>query len=368
MEPTPPARHSKVGTALATLLGAACLIATGCGTPGPPQPPSLHLPNPVSDLTAVRSGATVTLHWTNPRKTTDRLLINGTIHARICWQKITAQCEVVEQVDVQPGTKVDFRESVPPALQQGEPRPVSFFVELQSSKARSAGPSNLAPILAGAAPQPLTGLRGEPRPNGAALHWDAGDNTLVRLHRKLLTPTKPPSDSSKNPLGGQSEPLLRDFLIEPGPIHDGALDATAQFGNSYEYTAQRLTRITVNGQTVELAGDVSAPIRIDMVDTFPPAVPSGLEAVAVPDKKTIDLSWQPNSDSDLAGYIVYRADDSDSTAWTPLSGPQPLTAPAYRDTSVQTGHTYRYAVTAVDLSGHESARSTETRESLPNPQ
>src|SRR5438874_3696192 len=43
----------------------------GCGTPGAPQPPSLHLPEPVRDLRASRKGDKVTLTWTQPSETTD---------------------------------------------------------------------------------------------------------------------------------------------------------------------------------------------------------------------------------------------------------------------------------------------------------
>jgi fibronectin type 3 domain-containing protein len=105
-----------------------------------------------------------------------------------------------------------------------------------------------------------------------------------------------------------------------------------------------------------------------MKDIFPPAVPSGLEAVAVPDDKTIDLSWQPGSDNDLAGYVVYRSIAENShPVWTRISGPEPLTAPAFRDTTAQPGQLYRYAVTAVDQGGHESARSPEAHEALSKP-
>ena len=63
---------------------AAGLLATGCGTPGTPLPPSLHLPDPVTDLTAVRNGDQVSLTWTMPRKNTEKILLKGDIAVRIC--------------------------------------------------------------------------------------------------------------------------------------------------------------------------------------------------------------------------------------------------------------------------------------------
>ncbi len=46
---------------------------SGCASPGPARPPSLHLPRLATDLTATRTGNDVTLRWTTPDKTTDGL-------------------------------------------------------------------------------------------------------------------------------------------------------------------------------------------------------------------------------------------------------------------------------------------------------
>ena len=163
-------------------------------------------------------------------------------------------------------------------------------------------------------------------------------------------------------------------MVETAARVDGALDASARFGSRYEYSAQRVNRVMLkDGKTLELAGENSVPVRVDVVDNFPPAVPKELVAVAAAAEKTIDLSWQPDTESDLAGYIVYRtgsgeaADGNGVSDWMRISGPQPVTTAAYRDTAVEPGHTYRYSVSAIDLTGHESKRSVEARESLPNP-
>ena len=102
-------------------------------------------------------------------------------------------------------------------------------------------------------------------------------------------------------------------------------------------------------------------------------MPQGLAAVAVLEEKTIDLSWQPDTEPDLAGYIVYRigsgeaANGNGTADWMRISGSQPVVGPAYRDKAVEPGQTYRYKVSAIDLTGHESTASAETQESIPNP-
>jgi hypothetical protein len=381
--------HNGSGRAIDLVAGLAATIGcalslgfVGCGTPGAPQPPSLKLPEPVTDLTAVRAGNTITLHWTMSKKTTDHLLISsqirGPVPVEVCRrERATDNCQPVSELAVAAGIEGEFRESLPAALASGDPRPLFYFVKLKNKPAgRSAGLSNGAATIAGAPPAPISGLHAAVRADGVALHWDqpnaAGNITPIRLHRRLLTLPPPKEKTNKSgpiPVGGPAESVLRDLVVDvPVPGHAaGGLDSTARFGESYEYTAQRFERLTVDGKTLELASEVSGAVHVDVVDNFPPAVPAGLAAVAAVEEKTqstIDLSWQANIEEDLAGYIVYRAETG--SAWKRVSGQQPLPTPAWRDTAVEPGHSYRYVVTAIDRTGHESQHSAEAEESVPS--
>jgi fibronectin type 3 domain-containing protein len=79
----------------------------------------------------------------------------------------------------------------------------------------------------------------------------------------------------------------------------------------------------------------------------------------------IDLSWEPNTEPDLAGYLVYRqlanADGSPHGSMVKLTTAI-ISAPAYRDVAVIRGQRYIYQVTAVDASGNESAPSAKAQE------
>ena len=97
-------------------------------------------------------------------------------------------------------------------------------------------------------------------------------------------------------------------------------------------------------------------------DTFPPAVPQGLVAVADAAAGAIDLSWYPDTDSDLAAYHVYRRDVHGDLPAQRIASVGVETS--YRDAGAQPGHTYAYSVSAVDQSGNESKRSPEVEESL----
>ena len=80
-------------------------------------------------------------------------------------------------------------------------------------------------------------------------------------------------------------------------------------------------------------------------------------------KPFIDLTWAPNVEGDLAGYNVFR--------WVKGVEPKKLNqqliqTPSYRDENIEPGQAYFYAVSAVDLRGNESPRSTTANETVPN--
>ena len=177
----------------------------------------------------------------------------------------------------------------------------------------------------------------------------------------------------KGPLAPTPEPVEVNLLVENhgegGPTASRALDKDVRFGETYEYRAQRVARVTVDGEMKELDGPLCDPVRVEMTDVFPPAVPTGLAAVAIAaedgGEPAIDLSWQPNSETDLAGYIVYRREGSGE--WQRISPAQPVVGPAFHDAHVQAGHRYSYSVSAIDEGGHESGRSSEAEETIPGP-
>ena len=60
----------------------------------------------------------------------------------------------------------------------------------------------------------------------------------------------------------------------------------------------------------------------------------------------VDLIWNANAEADLAGYLILRA-DAPGEKLARLT-PAPITETTYRDTTVEPGRTYVYAVAAVD--------------------
>jgi hypothetical protein len=98
-------------------------------------------------------------------------------------------------------------------------------------------------------------------------------------------------------------------------------------------------------------------VCVKTVDTFPPAAPKNLQAVA--SEGTISLIWDANTEADLAGYIVLRgAAGSDKlTAITPT----PIKETTFRDTKVKAGVRYAYVVVAVDTATPQNVSSQSNR-------
>jgi hypothetical protein len=352
----------------------------------------------VNDLAAVRNGDQVTLTWTMPRRNTDKLLLKGPVQARVCRTETATgaganTCAAVGSTQFAPGADASFSETLPSEFASGNARKLTYYVELVNHKGRSAGQSNAASVAAGQVPAAIVGLSAEMRRKGVLLAWqpdeqESGSNR-IRLVRKLLTPPPPrrkpvtlstQSGAQKEPgdqrssasglLSAPAEPLERTLLVKTDSS-TRTLDEDVRYNQRYEYRAQRVAIVEANGQTLELAGPLSVPVEIETKNTFPPAVPTGLAAVGTAGgngsgnegRPAIDLNWQPNTEPDLAGYIVYRREGE--VEWQRISPAQPVVGPAFHDANVTAGHTYRYAVSSVDQEGHESARSAETEEAVP---
>jgi hypothetical protein len=364
--------HAQHPTLAASIAALAALLLAGCGMPGAPQPPTLNIPNRVADLSAVRSGNQVSLAWTMPVRNTDKLLLKDNVAVRVCRNQTNAAgCNIVATLQLAPGSDAAYTDALPPDLAAGMPRAITYYVELKNRKGRSAGLSNGVDIPAGEVPAAVAGLSAEVRKDGILLRWSPAppdaQSAAVRLNRKLVTP--PAEKSRTGPLATPAEPPERTLMVETGGSTSRALDSDIRFGETYEYRAQRVVRIPVNGELLELASPISDPIRADAINGFPPGVPRSLAAVATTGENgnppSVDLSWLPDTDIDLAGYIVYRREGDGN--WQRISTAQAAVGPSFHDANVQPGHTYVYAVSAIGQNGHESARSAEAQETVSAP-
>jgi hypothetical protein len=307
-----------------------------------PQPPSLQLPRPVTDLKAERTGNQVLLTWTMPRETTDNLKLKLPAPVRICVQTTGRECDTVGNIQAAPGKPATFTDALPPALTQGPLRTITYQVFVQNAKGRAAAASNDAPALAGMAPPQVLGLTAQVVPQGVLLHWqpvpDLPQGTVFEIQRTWLNPpakqapapaaarTTPPQktsspaiasshppkaahaqtgtpqkEMSKKEIPGPAQPVEQTLLVHlpAGPaaaptaaIQDpgAALDASTQWGQAYRYTMARVVQRPASPATGSVAdqslpmrikGQPSQPIVVLAKDSFPPATPQRLAAVPV---------------------------------------------------------------------------------------
>jgi hypothetical protein len=130
-------------------------------------------------------------------------------------------------------------------------------------------------------------------------------------------------------------------------------DARIVWGEQRCYVVR--TAATVAGTTIESEAP-PATCRM-LTDTFAPEAPKSLRSVS--SEGAINLIWEPNSEKDLAGYLVLRA-VLPSQALEPIT-PEPIRELSFRD-GVQAGVRFVYAVKAVDKAGNVSPLSNRVEE------
>ncbi|MEK7700471.1 MAG: hypothetical protein AAB418_00560, partial [candidate division NC10 bacterium] len=124
------------------------------------------------------------------------------------------------------------------------------------------------------------------------------------------------------------------------------------------YYAVRAVR--VEGATTAY-GAPSARAAVTPRDMTPPSAPTNLVAIA--SEGEVRLSWRTSPESDVSGYIVYRAEASGAFVRV---GSTRAPATTFVDRDVTRG-AHRYAVTAEDSGAirNESGRSNEATVTVP---
>jgi hypothetical protein len=334
------------------------LAMTGCANPGPPKPPSLHLPAPVKDLTAERTGFVVELHFTSPTRTTDQLLLkNEAMMGSLCRQVGNGPCVLVPgKTPVVPNSPAIWHDHLPKNLTTGPARLLAYRVELANAAGHSAGPSEPAYIVAGEAPKAVLGLEADGTRQGVLLRWTPAASASaaeVVLQRTTL------SSAAK---------AVSTWLKANAASGTQTLDTTAQPEVTYEYVALRERTVQLGGRTLELRSEESAPLRYTLHEIYPPIAPTNLVAAgfgADNGKYAADLIWQAVDDSKLAGYNIYR-EPIDATG-APTGAREklntaPVAPPAFHDATALATVRYRYSVTAVGLQGGEGAATNAVLE------
>ncbi len=129
-------------------------------------------------------------------------------------------------------------------------------------------------------------------------------------------------------------------------------DVKVDFGTVRCYV---IRTVVTSGTAVE--SEPSPVACLSPTDTFPPKAPTSLAAVA--SEGAINLIWEANTETDLAGYIVLRGSASGATMRPLMTAP--IKETTFRDTTVRAGARYVYAVVAVDTATPPNVSSQSNR-------
>jgi hypothetical protein len=351
-----------------------CVLLAGCASIAPPLPPSLEVPKPPLDLRAVRKGDRVILSWTIPTFTTDRQRVRALGPTHVCRSLEVAftQCGTfVGEAKPLPalaissrpaGQKITntFTDRLPVELQRENRFGfVQYAVEVLNPDGRGAGLSNLVSVPLAEALPPPADFAARVTDEGVVLSWSGPLLSLT-----YANPAHSLTRVYRRPEGSQ-EPVLVGQVEVGASAHPSLTDQSFEWERTYYYHADTLTILRpTGGPEIQVVGDDSPEVRVFADDVFPPAVPSGVQAVfSGPGQAAfIDLIWAPVSEMDLAGYNVYRREEGGVSVKV---NAEVVRTPAYRDSNVVSGKQYFYSVSAVDVRGNESARSEEGSERVP---
>ncbi len=133
-----------------------------------------------------------------------------------------------------------------------------------------------------------------------------------------------------------------------------SLPATIPVGQSAPFT------VTFTPQS---SGAASASLSFASNASNSPAGQSMTGTGTAPTQHIVDLAW--TASADVVGYNVYRSTVS-GTQYTMINSSLDSTT-AYTDSTVVSGQTYYYVVTAVNASSQESGYSNQVQAVIPNP-
>jgi hypothetical protein len=372
---------------LAMIVSASIL---GCASPELPTPRHAIVPMPVNDLAARQVDDTAILTFTLPTLSTDMQPLADVPSVEIYRSNAQSPTAAVKAtgknskagrlVEAIPSETIDqyrrngqieFPDKLAPAeLTNAGGTEITYTVRTRVSRAKDSADSNRAGVRVYPPLSPVHDLRATLTETAVLVDWSltpstagGADNRAVsyRIYRAEVDPT-----TAQAAIANPAQAKLIAPLVQLAQTRATEYrDTNFQFGHTYFYTVRNVEQF--GPELVESAE--STPAVLTAKDIFPPATPQGVEAVAVPavndTPAAIELTWTIDTENDLAGYNVYRSEQSDQTGQKLNS--ETLLVPTFRDISVLPGKDYFYRVGAIDQSGNESPLSPAIEAQVPEP-
>ena len=325
----------------------ALAVAAGCGYVGAPLPPALNIPERVATVNASQQAGELVVGLIVTGRMTDGLVSKRLreieLRAGPAAASLDAWAEAARRIPVEPAKPgaLELRT----AVAGWEDRDVQVGVRVVGPTGRAGAWSELRTVhivLSPRAPEVELSTTAQ----GVLLRWSAA-GAAAGTKWRILRQGK--DDEKPQPAG---EASVSEWLDT----------AAAVDGSEFAY---QLQTVAPAGKGLALS-DPSKLVNVVYKDVFPPAPPRGLTALV--SVNSVELTWEPNRESDLKGYQVWRAEGAGALARlgalsTEISASDTgIAAPA---ANAAAPRRYRYAVSAIDLKGNESAPCPAVEVSLP---
>ena len=336
-----------------------CLLV-GCAAEGPPQPPRVERPEPIHDLRARQVGRNFEIRLTLPTLATDGQRLTKPVEVdlfrtetpprRAPQPPLTAGKPWVELSPTNlaryaRGSRLDYSFTLSRTQFRQQLGFSLAFLAVSLTRGfrgrpRRSLPSNLVVVPILDVTEPVENLSVKGTPKVLVLRWSAP--------RLALSGSPAPSNLTYR-IYARSGGRASSFQRLNSTSSTEFQDRDFQFGLNYYFMVRT---ITAKGNTVAESKD-SNVVEITPADIFPPLPPKHLSALYV--SPAVELIWQANTETNLAGYRVYRRENHQPFS---LLNKKLLRTPVYRDTTVKANRRYIYAATTVDQSGNESGKSS----------
>lgn len=347
---------------LLLMLTANTIFLVGCGRVGPPLPP-IKYKALVPELLQVRQrGTNLVLTWPKPsaislqnskvlRAEILRRDENPNTPPRLPEETFLAEARIVGTLTIKDISAVEsnvlsfndnlvetaltsdvrYRYAIRYSNFSGVPLPLSNYAFLEPISQVARPPENLATELS---------------QDAIKLSWNAPTNNLDN--------TSPARVVGYNIYRRTKDNNFPDQPINTNPIIETSFeDRQFKFGGNYSYIIRSISP----GKDSTIESPDSAEISVKAKDTFAPSSPANVTGAAA--ASVVSLFWPANTEKDLRGYLIYRADRQDmpQSEWTKLT-PSPITTTTFRDERAKVGQIYYYFIIAIDTAGNESKPSS----------
>ncbi len=278
-------------------------------------PATASVPSGPTNLTVTPGAAGATLHWTAST--------SGSPTSYSIYRGTATDGEAVTPVATVSGTTTTFADT---GLTNGK----TYFYNVAASNSVGVSPDtnevSVSPGSATAAPPAPTGLSANPADSSIDLTWNpSAGATSYSIYRGIA-----PGAEGTTPVGTTTT--------------DSFTDTGLTNGTGYYYTVAASNAAGASAKTAETNTVPSAAV-------VTPPVPFGVVVTTASGQINLQWTYEENATS----YRIYRSTTPGGEGATPLAT---VTSSSYTDSSVTSGVTYYYEITA--LTGTtESGRSSE---------